>query len=299
MNTPAYLKKGDKIALVSSARKIKTSEIAEALQCFSNWGLEVVLGENLFKEDHQFAGSDADRAKDLQKMLDDSEIKAIVFARGGYGTVRIIDQLNWNKFTQKPKWIVGFSDITVLHSHIHSNSGIETLHSIMPFNFSTASDEAISSLRKALFGESLKYKIPKHKLNRDGDVNAIIVGGNLSILHNLSATDSDINTENKILFIEDLDEYYYHIDRMMQNLKRSGKLKNLAGLIVGEMTEMHDNSTPFGMNAYEIIHNMVKDYTFPLCFNFPSGHFPDNRTLILGRKVKLNVGSEVSLSFED
>lgn len=299
MNRPAYLKKGDKIGIVASARKIQASDIAEALEYFTKWGLVSVLGENLFAEDHQFAGKDADRAKDLQNMLDDPEIKAIVFARGGYGTVRIIDQLNWNKFTQKPKWLVGFSDITVLHSHIHNNFGVETLHSLMPLNFPTASDEAISSLRKAIFGESLNYKISGHRLNREGLANAVIVGGNLSILQNLSATDSDLNTENKILFIEDLDEYYYHIDRMMQNLERSGKLKNLAGLIVGGMTEMHDNSIPFGMNAYEIIHNMVKDFSFPVCFGFPAGHFPDNRTLIFGRKLKLEIGSEVSLCFED
>jgi len=166
-------------------------------------------------------------------------------------------------------------------------------------NFATASKDAISSFKIALFGESLKYKVDGHQLNRKGLANAQIVGGNLSILHNLNGTNSDLNTSNKRLFIEDLDEYLYHVDLMMVNFKRSGKLKNLAGLIVGGMTEMNDNPIPFGMNAYEIIHNTVKEYSYPVCFNFPAGHFPDNRSLILGRKVKLDVGSEVSLSFED
>lgn len=297
MRIPAYLQIGDKIGFVASARKIKSSEIAKATECFINWGLEVILGDHIFKENNQFAGTDEERASDLQKMLDNPEIKAIVFARGGYGSVRIVDQLKWDKFIKQPKWLVGFSDITVLHSHIHQNFGIETIHAIMPLNFGTASKEAISSLRIALFGESLNYKIDSHELNRKGKANAQIIGGNLSILHNLSASISDIDTYNKILFIEDLDEYYYHIDRMMQNLKRSGKLDKLAGLIIGGMTEMNDNPVPFGMNAYEIIYDNVKEYTYPVCFNFPAGHFADNRCLIMGRKVKLDIGSEVSLSF--
>lgn len=299
MKRPAYLKKGDKIGLVSSARKINSSEIAKATEYFTNWGLEVILGDHIFAENNQFAGTDEERAGDLQKMLDNPQIKAIVFARGGYGSVRIIDRLHWQKFVNRPKWLVGFSDITVFHSHIHQNFGIESLHAIMPLNFSIATNEAILSLKSTLFGESLNYKIKSHEFNRKGKARAQIIGGNLSILHNLSATISAIDTTNKILFIEDIDEYYYHIDRMMQNLKRSGKLDKLAGLIVGGMTEMNDNTIPFGMNAYEIIHDTVKEFSYPVCFNFPAGHFPDNRCLIMGRKVMLDIDSEVSLSFEN
>lgn len=299
MKRPDYLKTGNKIGLIASARKVNSLDIAKALEYFESWGLEVVLGTHLFKENNQFAGSDQERISDLQKMLDDSKIKAIVFARGGYGSIRILDQINWKSFVKRPKWLVGFSDITVFHSHIHQKFGIETLHSIMPLNFATATKDAISSLQKALFGKPLNYKIASHPLNRNGKASAKIVGGNLSILHNLNGSVSDLDTNNKILFIEDLDEYYYHIDRMMQSLKRSGKLKKLAGLVVGGMTEMNDNLIPFGMNAYEIIHDLVKEDTFPVCFNFPAGHFPDNRSLILGRKVKLDIGSEVSLNFEN
>lgn len=298
MKRPAYLKAGDKIGFVASARKINPLELAEATDYFESWELEIVLGDHLFAESNQFAGSDELRAQDLQQMLDDPEIKAIVFARGGYGTVRIIDQINWEKFIKQPKWLIGFSDITVLHSHIHQNLGIETLHGIMPLNYPTASNEAISSIRTALFGEELKYKIESHPMNRRGYVEAPIIGGNLSILHNLSGTISDIDTKGKILFIEDLDEYYYHVDRMMLNLKRSGKLDHIAGLIVGGMTEMHDNPISFGMNAYEIIQNVIKDYSFPVCFEFPAGHFSDNRALIMGRNVKLDVGYKVCLDFE-
>lgn len=299
MSKAVYLEKGDKIGIVASARKLKQSEIAKGIECFKEWGLEVILGKQLFAESNQFAGMDDERAGDLQEMLDDPDIKAIVFARGGYGSVRIVDKINWNSFVQQPKWLIGFSDITVFHSHIHQNFGIETLHAIMPLNFETATEEAISSLQSALFGKSLKYKIAAHKFNREGTANAKIIGGNLSILYNLSATNSDIDTTDKILFLEDLDEYLYHIDRMMQNLKRSGKLDKLAGLIVGGMTEMNDNPIPFGMNAYEIIQDAVKAFSYPVCYNFPTGHFPDNRCLILGRKATLKIGSKVSLRFED
>ena len=298
MNQPEYLQIGDKIGIVASARKINALELKEAVDFFKLWGLECVLGENIFNEHHQYAGTDDERFQDLQKMLDDDQIKAISFARGGYGTIRILDKLNWTKFSKKPKWLIGFSDITAIHSYVSQNLNIETIHAIMPLNFETASNDSIGSLQKALFGEPISYQIKNHFLNRKGSVKAPLIGGNLSILHTLTGSNADLNTEGKILFIEDLDEYLYHIDRMMLSLKRSGKLSNLAGLLVGGMTIMNDNTIPFGKEAFEIIKEHIKEYDYPVCFDFPAGHFPDNRTLILGRNLTLSVGEEVSLVFD-
>ena len=224
------------------------------------------------------------------------EIRAIICARGGYGTVRIIDNIDFTNYNLKPKWIVGYSDVTVLHSHIHTNFGIETLHAIMPLNFPGA-PEALFTLKKALFGESLTYELEPHPFNRNGHCRGQVVGGNLSLLYSLNNTLSDIDTTDKILFIEDLDEYLYHIDRMMMNLRRSGKLENLAGLIVGGMTEMNDNEVPFGKTAYEIIAEAIKPYSFPVIFNFPAGHISDNRVLIIGRRCEMTVAERVFLRF--
>jgi len=297
--TPPYLKKGDRIAIVSPARKISREEMAPAIKLFTDWGLEVVQGEYLYASYKQFAGSDDQRRRDLQRMLDDPSIRAIVSSRGGYGTVRIIDQLDFTRFAQNPKWIVGYSDVTVLHSHIHRHFNIETLHAIMPVNLKDKceSNRSLNSLKKALFGKELSYTIPASTLNRDGSCKAQLVGGNLSILYSLTNTNSDLNTNGKILFLEDLDEYLYHIDRMMMNLRRSGKLEGLAGLVVGAMTKMHDNSIPFEKTAEEIIAEAVEDYPYPVCFNFPAGHIDDNRALILGREVTLQVSDEVRVVF--
>jgi muramoyltetrapeptide carboxypeptidase len=299
MTTPPYLKKGDKIAIVSPARKITREEMEPAIRLFTDWGLEVVQGEHLYASFKQFAGSDEQRRADMQRMLDDESIRAIVSSRGGYGTVRIIDQLDFSPFVEHPKWIVGYSDVTVLHSHIHRHFGIETLHAIMPVNLKDKceSNRSLNSLKKALFGKDLSYKVPSSPLNRKGSCKAPLVGGNLSILYSLTNTNSDISTNGKILFIEDLDEYLYHIDRMMMNLRRSGKLEGLAGLIVGAMTKMHDNTIPFEKTAEEIIAEAVEDYPVPVCFNFPAGHLDDNRALILGREVGLIVDEEVNLIF--
>lgn len=299
MITPKYINKGDKIAIVATARKISEKKIQPAVKKFHEWGLEVVLGKHLFEEYNQFAGTDEQRTYDLQQMLDDETVKAIIIARGGYGTVRIIDKLNFSNFIKKPKWIAGYSDVTVLHSHIHSNFGIETLHSTMPLNFPEKgiNNQALNTLKKALFGEDLIYTIKASSLNRNGIAEGIFIGGNLSILYSLSGSKSDIHTKGKILFIEDLDEYLYHIDRMMVNLKRSGKLENLAGLIVGSMSEMNDNTIPFGKTANEIIAETVKEFDYPVCFNFPAGHIKNNSALIFGRNAKLQVYDEVQLSF--
>lgn len=298
MITPPYLKKGDKIGIVAPARKISREELRPAIDIFSSWGLEVVLGKNIFNQQNQFSGSDEQRAEDLQAMLDDSSVKAIISARGGYGTVRIIDKLNFSLFQKNPKWIIGYSDITVLHSHIHTNFGIETLHATMPINFSQ-NQEAVETLRKSLFGEPLNYQIENHSLNKKGKAEGILIGGNLSLLYALCGSKSDLDTKGKILFIEDLDEYLYHIDRMMMNLKRSGKLENLAGIIVGGMSDMKDNLVPFGKNAEEIILDAVKEYDFPVCFNFPAGHIDRNLALIFGRQISLLVSDKTTISFNN
>jgi len=299
MITPPYLKKGDKIAIVSPARKISPAEVETAINIFKSWGLEVVLGDHLFASYNQFAGSDEQRLSDFQQMLDDDSIHAIVCSRGGYGTVRIIDRLDFSRFLQSPKWIVGYSDVTVLHSHIHRHYGVETLHAVMPVNFKDKCDgsPSLNSLKKALFGKELVYRFPAEQYSRKGSCEGPLVGGNLSILYSLTNTVSDINTNGKILFLEDLDEYLYHIDRMMMNLRRSGKLEGLAGLIVGSMTKMHDNDVPYDKTANEIIAGAVEDYPYPVCYNFPAGHIDDNRALILGREVTLEVGDNVKLTF--
>ena len=299
MITPEYLKQGDKIAIVSPSRKITAEEVRPAINTFQEWGLEVVAGEYLYSAYHQFAGSDEERLSDLQKMLDDDSVKAIVCSRGGYGTVRIIDEIDFSKLRENPKWIVGYSDITVLHSHIQKHYAIETLHAVMPVNFPAAgkNDLSVASLKKALFGETLEYELSVDSHFRKGMAEGILTGGNLSILHSLTGSDSDIETAGKILFLEDLDEYLYHIDRMMMNLKRSGKLEKLAGMIVGGMSGMHDNEVPFGKTANEIILSAVQEYDYPVCFNFPAGHLNENLAMIFGRKVGLRVGKKLHLSF--
>jgi muramoyltetrapeptide carboxypeptidase len=299
MITPPYLKSGDKIAIVATARKVSPAEMDVAISTLRSWGLQVVTGPHLFGEKNQYSGTDDERASDLQMMLDDTDIKAIICARGGYGTVRIIDQLNFSTFEQHPKWIVGYSDITVLHSHIQTQFGIETLHATMPINFPDQGTEAATeSLRKALFGETLEYNIDAQPLNQPGNVSGVLTGGNLSILYSLTGSASDIQTGDKILFIEDLDEYLYHVDRMMVNLKRSGKLSGIKGLIVGGLSKMNDNTVPFGKQAEEIIAEYALEAGIPVCFNFPAGHIADNRALIMGREVQLDIDKQsVSLRF--
>jgi len=297
MQKPNRLKKGDKVVIISTARKISEEEIRPALNLLENWGLEVVLGNNLFKEEHQFSGTTNERVKDFQEALDDSTIKAIFCARGGYGTVKIIDEIYFSKFIESPKWIVGYSDVTVLHNHINQNFNIDTLHATMPINFKTNTQESLGSLKKALFGEDLNYEFDTNQLNRKGDAEGILVGGNLSIIYSLTGTSSQIDTAGKILFIEDLDEYLYHVDRMMMNLKRTGMLADLSGLIVGGMSDMNDNTILYGKSAKEIILDAVSDYSYPVCFDFPAGHLDDNRTLIMGGDAQLIVGEKCRLIF--
>lgn len=290
---PPYLQKGDTVAIIATARKISMEELQPAVAQLKNWDLEVVLGKNIFCVDNQFAGTDAERAADLQWALNDSKIKAIFIARGGYGTVRIIDHIDFSVFKLHPKWVVGYSDITVLHQHINQNFGVASMHATMPINF-TKNEEATESLRRALFGNPIEYSVASHSLNRIGEAKGELIGGNLSLIYALCGSKSDIATKGKILFIEDLDEYLYHIDRMMLNLKRSGKLENLSGLIVGGMTDMKDNTVPFGKTAEEIIYDAVKEYKYPVCFNFPAGHIDRNLTLIMGEKIAFTVKDDLT-----
>jgi len=287
---PPFLKKGDSIYILSTARKITIEEIAPAITTFEQWGLHVIVGDTIGKQDNQYAGTDSERLLDFQKAADDPGVKAIICARGGYGTVRMMDAINYDEFMKHPKWIVGFSDVTYLHTHISNNIGIQSVHSLMPVQFPKGTPEAIETLRRELFGEKNDYLIAPHTLNKKGAGEGVLIGGNLSILYSITGTRSGMNTYGKILFLEDIDEYRYHIDRMMMNLKRSGKLQDLAGVIVGSFSEIKDNPVPFGKDAYEIVAEHVAEYNYPVCFGFPAGHLADNRALVIGKTYKLNVG---------
>jgi len=294
---PPYLKKGDKIAITCPAKKLPRP-MDDAVALLQSWGLEVVLGDTVTASYHQFAGDDDLRAHDLQRFIDDDSIKAIIAARGGYGTIRMIDKVDFSYFAQIPKWLIGFSDITVLHTHLFANYGAQTIHGQMPVNIPDASKHSLDTLRMALFGEALSYEYHAHASNRSGQGKGILVGGNLSLLVAVSGSVSDIDYSGKILFIEDVGEYLYSVDRMLRSLKRAGKLAQLAGLVVGGFTDMKDNDIPFGQTVPEIIMDIVQEYDYPVCFDFPAGHIPDNCSLIFGREVRLSVqGQKVSLIF--
>lgn len=277
MKTPEYLKKGSKIALVAPARKIGRDEIAAAVKWIEEKDFEAIYDDRLFAEYHQLAGNDDFRASVLQEYLDRDDIDAILCVRGGYGTIRIVDKLDFTKFVKHPKWIVGYSDVTVLHAKMQQ-LGYQSIHGTMAINFEKNTKEALETLYKALVG--------KHQT--DGEFLATlgmtgqVVGGNLSVLYSMLGSDLFPETDGKVLFIEDLDEYLYHIDRMMMGLKRAGKLANLKALLVGAFTDMHDNTIPFGMTAKEIIFEKVKEYGYPVIWDYPAGHIDDNRTIIFG-----------------
>lgn len=289
MRFPPYLKQGDRVGLVCTARKISREEIAVALDVLRGWGFEPVVGKTVGLEDRQFAGSDAERTADFQRFLNDRDIAAILVCRGGYGTVRMMDALDYTRFMERPKWIIGYSDLTILHSHLNSVMGFASLHASMPLNFPKNTPEALESMRRALTGQGNRYTWAPHSLNRTGHAEAEVVGGNLSMIYSLLGTRTGMITTHKILFLEDLDEYLYHVDRMMTSLKRSGKLDHLAGLIVGGLTDMRDNETPFGKTAVEIVAEHVAGFSYPVAFDFPAGHVADNRAVILGGKARLDV----------
>ena len=268
--------------------------MAEAITLLSSWGLRVVMGETTIAQYHQFAGDDAFRAADMQRFLDDDDVKAIIAARGGYGTIRMIDMLDFSRFTERPKWIIGFSDITLLHTHILTNFNTQSIHGQMPISMADSSPAALESLRKCLFGEPLSYPIAPQPLNRIGQAEGILTGGNLSLLIAASGSVSDLDYADKILFIEDVGEYLYALDRMLYSLKRAGKLKHLRGLIVGAFSQMKDNDIPFGQSPEEIIAAIVSEYDYPVCFGFPAGHVPDNQAMLFGRTICLTVDTDKS-----
>ena len=284
MIIPPYLKAGDTLAIAAPARKVSEQEIQPAVCFLREAGFKVHYDDRLFAQCHQFAGDEAVRAGYIQELLDNPEVKAVWFARGGYGSARIIDMLDFTAFQQHPKWLVGYSDVTVFHAHVHQRYGIATLHGTMPINVHDGEFgyEANQTLIDALTGRQLSYEIQAHPLSRVGEFSAPVVGGNLSILYSLMGSPSEPDTDGKVLFIEDLDEYLYHIDRMMTNLDRSGKLRNLAGLIVGYLSDMHDNTIPYGKNAEEIVAEHCQKYNFPVIFNFPAGHEAMNKAIRMG-----------------
>jgi muramoyltetrapeptide carboxypeptidase len=288
MIIPDNLKKGDLIGIVSTARAISAEELQSSIETLKSWGLKIRLGDNIFSSYNQFAGNDIVRAIDLQVMIDDNNVKAILFARGGYGSVRIIDKINFTNLIHNPKWFIGYSDITVFHSHLNS-LGIASLHATMPVNFKQNTPKAILSLKNKLFLESNILAFKDLNLDFCLSISGDVIGGNLSILYSLIGSSSDLDTDNKILFLEDLDEYLYHLDRMMISLKRNGKLSNLKALLIGSMTKMNDNVIPFGKTPHEIILEHTKDYSYPVISNFPAGHIDDNLSLILGKKSYLKI----------
>lgn len=293
-NIPPKLKPGDQIAIAASARKISLEELQHAIDIFESWGLKVILHPDLFSVKNQFAGDDDTRAFVLNSYLQTPDIKAIIFARGGYGTVRIIDKIDFSYLDKYPKWLIGYSDITVLHNHVHANSNWCTLHATMPINMQAhnINMQSVLALKSVLMSDDeITYPITQNELNKPGEVTAEIVGGNLSVIYSLLGSASDIDTNGKILFLEDLDEYLYHVDRMMQALKRAGKLSNLAGLIVGGMSDMKDNLVPFGLNAEEIISETIKEYNYPVIFNFPAGHQDLNLPIIIGSVFHLEINN--------
>ena len=290
-NYPPYLQHGACIGITCPAGYVAATRVAPAIEILESWGYRVKLGKTIGSEHFYFSGTDAERLADLQAMLDDDEVDAILMGRGGYGMSRIIDDLNFSCFIQKPKWICGFSDITVLHNHLQANFGIASLHSPMcgAFKPATRAADHILNFKAAIAGQALEYHTAASGYNRSGDAKAILTGGNLAILAHLTGSASEVDTTDKILFIEDISEYLYNADRLMMNLKRAGKLKHLKGLIVGDFTEMQDTERPFGQCIEALIFDKVKEYDYPVCFNFPVGHAEVNYTLTLGAQHYLHV----------
>ncbi|TXH22809.1 MAG: LD-carboxypeptidase [Chitinophagaceae bacterium] len=301
---PPYLKAGDLIGITSPAGYITREDILPACKMIYEWGYNIRSGYTIGKRDFTFGGTDEERLQDFQSMLDDPSIKAIMCARGGYGAVRIVDKIDWTKFKKNPKWIIGFSDITVLHSHIHQNLGIATIHSKMcnsfPSDWALASDiqkNTILSINNSLKGFKNEYKAEVNSANRLGKAKGVLVGGNLKTIETLSASKSDINTDGKILLVEDTGEYMYSIDRMFWNLKRSGKLEQLSGLVIGGFkVKPDDPSDYFGKTLEEVVMEKLKEYSYPVCFNFPVGHQIDNYAVKLGVEHEIDVQAhQVSL----
>lgn len=288
---PPYLQPGDTIGITCPAGAVDLSEMEPMFKQLSEWGFQLKIGSTVGSNYFKFSGSDEERTNDLQAMLDDENIKAILFGRGGYGVVRIIDQLNFSKFRLQPKWLLGYSDITCFHSHLHTQFQIASIHAHMGAGFRNENMDEYSTKKilDTLIGIPAEYDIATHEMNRKGSGQGQLCGGNLALLSDLIGTPSDLNTTGKILVIEDIGEYKYNIDRMMWQLLRAGKLNDLAGLIVGGFTGTLDNDTPFGMSEYEIIWEKVKSFSYPVCFNFPVGHQSLNYPLKMGAEFELIV----------
>ena len=290
---PPYLKPGDTIGILCPSGYMPAEKANTCIETLTDWGYKVIPGKTLGHQFNYFSGTDEERLEDLQQMMDNKHINAIFCARGGYGMGRIIDRLDFKKFREHPKWIIGFSDITVIQSHLFSNYKIASLHAPMAaaFNDDEFKNLYVQSLRDALMGSKADYRVEGNAFNQKGKATGILVGGNLSLLAHLIGTPSDIKTKNKILFIEDVGEYIYNVDRMMYQLKRSGKLDHLKGLIVGRFSDMKDTTTPFGQTTEEVIKELVKEYDYPVCFGFPVSHDKENYALKIGAKYKLNVST--------
>jgi muramoyltetrapeptide carboxypeptidase len=294
IKTPPYLKKGDTIGIVCPAGYMAMEKVAECIRVLQDeWGYLVKVGKTVgSNSSNYFSGTDEERLADFQEMIDDDGVHAVLCARGGYGMGRIIDRVSFKKFKRQPKWIIGYSDITVLHAHLYSNYYISSLHAPMAgaFNDGGSSGRYVQSLKNALDGKWAKYSCEPHELNRAGEAIGELVGGNLALLSHIVGTESDIKTRGRILFIEDTGEYLYNIDRMLFQLKRSGKLSKIAGLIVGGFTDMKDTDRPFGKPVYELINEVVKEYNYPVCFGFPVSHGKENYAMKIGAGYKLKVG---------
>ena len=291
MKTPPYLKAGDTIGILCPAGYIPLERVQTAINVLQEWGFKIVSGLTLGNQHNYFSGTDDERLSDLQAMMDDDSIHAIFCARGGYGTGRIIDRIKFKKFKKHPKWIIGFSDITVLHCHLFSNYKIASMHAPMAaaFNDGQYTNEFVQSLHEALLGKKIQIESAPHPLNRQGSAKGTLVGGNLSLLAHLTGTSSEIDMKNKILFIEDIGEYIYNVDRMLYQLKRNGKFDKLSGLIVGGFTEMKDTETPFGKSIEEVIREVIEEFDFPVCFSFPVSHEKENYALKIGLEYKLSI----------
>ena len=288
---PNVLKAGSTVAIIATAKLVNNDDLQYSKTLLENRGYKVLLSPYLYKQNYQFAGSDTERAAGLQWAINHKDIDAIFCFRGGYGTYKMIDKVNFSSLKTNPKWIIGYSDITSLHLYLYKHYGLVSLHASMPVNFKKNTAGALDSIFFALENYSLKYNISSHPLNLMGNAEGILLGGNLSLIYSMTGSKDLPDFENSILFIEDLDEYLYHIDRMMLNLEKSGILKKISALIVGGMTDMKDNEIPFGETGEEIIHGYFSKYNKPLCFNFPAGHINDNRALMHGKYCKLQINN--------
>ncbi|GBL34707.1 probable murein peptide carboxypeptidase [Filimonas sp.] len=293
---PPYLKPGDTIGITCPAGAVDLTDMKPMFDQLKAWGYQLKIGTTVGTSHFKFSSTDEERLSDLQTMLDDDSIQAILFGRGGYGVVRLIDQIDFTRFRQNPKWLVGYSDITCLHSHIFTNFNIATLHAHMGAGYRAENQDAFSTLQiqEALQGTPMRYPQASHTMNRVGQGSGKLCGGNLALLSDLTGTRSDIDTQDCILVIEDIGEYRYNIDRMLWQLLRAGKLDMLSGLIVGGFTDTLDNEVPFGMTEYEIVWEKVKDFSYPVCFDFPVGHQARNWPLKMGVPCELIVGADIT-----